>query len=105
MSQFPDRIQRLPPYQGAFSARRLAAEGCEVLFASYPAEQRIPAHHHATENVGVVTAGEMFLTLHGVERTYRVGQWYHIPAEAPHAARFGAPTAIIEFWFSAERAG
>lgn len=102
MSHFPERITRLPPYVGAFSARRLEAEGCQVLFASYPAEQRIPVHHHDTENVGVVTQGEMLLTLHGVERSFRLGQWYHIPARAPHAARFGAPTSIIEFWFAAD---
>ncbi len=99
MSHFPDRISQLPPFVGAFSARRLEAKECQVLFASYPADQRIPVHHHDTENVGLVTEGEMLLTLHGVERSYRVGQWYHIPAQAPHAARFASATSIIEFWF------
>lgn len=103
MSHFPDLINRLPPFVGAFSARRLQAEGCQVLFASYPADQRIPVHHHDTENVGVVTQGEMLLTLHGVERPYRTGQWFQIPAEAPHAARFGTATSIIEFWFARDR--
>lgn len=102
MSHFPDRINRLPPHDGGFSARRLLADGCQVLFASYPAAQRIPVHHHDTENVGVVTQGELFLTLHGVERSYRAGQWYHIPAVAPHAARFESATSIIEFWFTSE---
>lgn len=102
MSHFPDRINRLPPHDGGFSARRLMADGCQVLFASYPAAQRIPVHHHDTENVGVVTQGELFLTLHGVERSYRAGQWYHIPAVAAHAARFESATSIIEFWFTSE---
>lgn len=99
MSSFPDRINRLPSFAGGFSARRLDAEGCQVLFASYTAGQRIAAHQHDTENVGVVTQGEMHLTLQGRERGFRVGQWYHIPAATPHAARFEAATAIIEFWF------
>jgi len=99
MAHFPDRITRLPPFVGPFSARCLEAEGCRVLFASYPPEQRIPAHHHDSENVGVVTQGEMCLTLQGVERCYRVGQWYHIPAGAAHAARFVTTTSVVEFWF------
>ena len=100
MGHFPERISRLPPFVGAFSARRLQAEGCQVLFASYPADQRIPVHHHETENVGIVTQGEMLLTLQGVERSFRMGQWYHIPAETPHAARFAVATSIVEFWFA-----
>jgi quercetin dioxygenase-like cupin family protein len=100
MAHFPERINRLPSFVGPFSARWLDAAGCQVLFASYPADQRLPAHHHNTDNVGVVTQGEMCLTLQGVERCYRVGQWYHVPAGAPHAARFGAPTSVVEFWFA-----
>jgi quercetin dioxygenase-like cupin family protein len=99
MGLFPDRIGRLPVFEGAFPARRLTADGCDVLFASYPAEQRLAVHHHAAECVGIVTHGELLLTLHGVERAYRPGQWFHIPAGAPHAARFAIATALIEFWF------
>ncbi|MGH7484398.1 MAG: cupin domain-containing protein [bacterium] len=99
MGHFPERISRLPPFTGPFSAHMLDAEGCQVLFASYPAEQRIPVHHHETENVGMVSQGEMLLTLGGVERSFRPGQWYHIPAGAAHAARFCTATSIIEFRF------
>ena len=35
-SHFPERIRRLPPFDGPFDAFRLPDEGCEVLFASYP---------------------------------------------------------------------
>lgn len=98
---FPERIRGLPPFAGAFRARSLGADGCRILFACYEAGQRIPAHHHETENIGVVTGGELRLTVEGVERAYRPGEWYQIPARAPHAARFDVPTAIIEFWFTA----
>jgi quercetin dioxygenase-like cupin family protein len=97
---FPERIRRLPPFAGAFRARSLDADGCQVLFACYEAGQRIPAHRHDTENVGVVTGGELRLTVAGVERAYRTGEWYQIPAHAPHAARFDQQTAIVEFWFT-----
>jgi hypothetical protein len=31
---FPDQISRLPAFDGPFDAYKLAAEGCDVLFAS-----------------------------------------------------------------------
>ncbi len=50
---------RCPPFEGPFDAYRLAAEHCEVLFASYPAGTSIPPHTHETENYGVITEGEL----------------------------------------------
>ena len=98
---FPGLIDALPPYVGRFEARRLAAEGCEVLFASYPAGSEIEPHSHETNNVGVITEGALWLTIDGTETRYGVGEWYHIPAGQQHAARFEEPTAEIEFWFDA----
>ena len=34
---FPAEIRALPDFDGPFDAYRLQAEGCEVLFAIYPA--------------------------------------------------------------------
>ena len=34
---FPDIIRALADFDGQFDAHKLVAEGCEVLFASYPA--------------------------------------------------------------------
>lgn len=42
---FPNRIAQLPPFDGPFDAYRLAAEGCQVLSASYPAGTVIADHH------------------------------------------------------------
>ena len=77
----------------------LNAKDCDVLFASYPAGTAIEPHHHETENVGVITEGELILVLDGKESRYGPGQWYHVPARAVHAARFEKPTSEIEFWF------
>ena len=102
MSQahFPDLIRQLPEFEGPFDAFRLAAENCEVLFASYPAGTTIEAHTHPTRNVGVITEGELILTVGGEERRYGVGEWYHLDAEEEHAARFEVATSEIEFWFT-----
>jgi RimJ/RimL family protein N-acetyltransferase len=98
-THFPERIRGLPPFEGPFDAFRLAAEGCQVLFASYPAGTVIEPHTHATENCGVVTQGELLLTVDGVETRYLPGDWYHLSAGQTHSARFEVATSEIEFWF------
>ncbi|MEM9009369.1 MAG: cupin domain-containing protein [Cyanobacteria bacterium P01_F01_bin.86] len=102
MVHFPERLRSLPRFEGMFEAFMLDAKGCDVLFASYPAETIIPPHSHATENVGVITQGELVLSMAGQETRYRVGEWYHIPADVVHAARFDETTSEIEFWFHLE---
>jgi quercetin dioxygenase-like cupin family protein len=96
----PPLIRTLPPFDGPFDAFRLAAEGCEVLFATYPGGTTIDPHQHDTDNVGVITAGELLLTIDGVETRYRPGDWYHVPPGTEHGARFEQDTAEIEFWFT-----
>ncbi len=98
---FPELIRDLPEFTGPFDAYRLQANSCEVLFASYPAGTEIEPHSHPTENVGVITEGELILVIGGGERRYAKGDWYHIEANEEHAARFEVITSEIEFWFSA----
>ena len=99
MPHFPEQLRSLPPFEGPFDAYKLAAEGCDVLFASYPAGMALEEHTHKTDNVGVITQGEMIITIEGVEHRYKVGDWYKIPAGTAHAARTDVDTSEIEFWF------
>jgi len=99
--KYPDRIKKLPEYDGRFDAHKLVAEGADVLFASYPAGTSIPAHTHDTDNHGVITRGELELTMNGITTRIKTGQWYHVPAHTEHAARFATETDEIEFWFTA----
>ena len=96
---FPDKIQALPPYEGPFRAFRLAADGCQVLFASYPAGTTVEPHSHDTENCGVVTQGELILATNGSEHRLGPGDWYYLPVGQVHAARFEVATSEVEFWF------
>jgi hypothetical protein len=43
-SNFPEKIKSLPRFSGRFDAFRLAAEGCEIFFAEYPADTKIEPH-------------------------------------------------------------
>jgi len=99
MTHFPAQLRDLPKFDGPFDAYKLRAEGCDVLFASYPAGTTIAPHSHETDNTGVITQGELILTVDGMEQRYGVGSWYHVPANVAHAARFDVPTSEIEFWF------
>ena len=96
---FPELIRTLPEFEGRFEAYRLEAKNCEVLFATYPAGTVIEPHQHGTENVGVITKGELLLTIDGETECITAGIWYHVPAETEHSAEFTQDTAEIEFWF------
>jgi quercetin dioxygenase-like cupin family protein len=96
---YPDLIRKLPEFEGRFEAFKLEARNCKVLFASYPAGTVIEPHCHDTENVGVITKGELLLTMGGETTRIAAGDWYHVPAGQEHAAEFRGDTAEIEFWF------
>ena len=100
---YPDRIKQLTPYDGRFDAYKLQAENSDVLFASYPAGTSIPAHTHDSDNHGVITRGELILTIAGITTRYGVGSWYHVPAGVEHTATFEIETDEIEFWFHKEK--
>jgi quercetin dioxygenase-like cupin family protein len=97
--KYPNRIKKLPLYDGRFDAYKLEAKDSDVLFASYPAGTKIPAHTHDTDNHGIITRGELILTLDGVESRVGMGEWYHVPAHAVHSAVFEVETDEIEIWF------
>jgi len=85
---YPDKIKELPLFDGRFDAHKLAADNCDVLFASYSAGTSIPPHTHATDNYGVITKGELILTMDGKTQHFKTGDWYHVPARLEHSAEF-----------------
>ena len=100
-TDYPELIRKLPRFDGPFEAYQLDAAGCKVLLASYPAGTVIDVHEHDTDNVGVITKGELLLTIDGITQRIGAGEWYHVPANTLHAAEFPQATAEIEFWFNA----
>ena len=98
-TSFPPSIRQPQRYGARFDALHLAAEAGEALFARYPAGTQIGAHSHPTDNYGVITKGEMLITVADVERRYGPGDWYHVPADEPHSARGSVDSEEIAFWF------
>ena len=101
--EYPSKIKTLPLFDGRFDAYKLAANGSDVLFASYPAGTEIPPHQHETDNYGVITRGELQLTMQGETQHIKVGQWYHVPANVEHSAKFNVVTDEIEIWFHPDK--
>ena len=98
--QYPDRIRQLPLFDGRFDAHKLAAQGADVLFASYPAGTSIPSHSHDSDNYGVITRGELILKKGGKTERFGVGHWYHVAPFEEHEAQFDVDTDEVEFWFA-----
>ncbi|MDJ0532818.1 MAG: cupin domain-containing protein [Xenococcaceae cyanobacterium MO_207.B15] len=96
---FPDKIRSLPIFQGRFDANKLTTDNVDIYFASYPKHTEIEPHQHDTDNYGVITQGELILIVDGKEQCFYPGDWYHIPPNTIHAARFEKDTSEIEFWF------
>lgn len=82
MTHFPKLVRALPAFDGPFDAFKLEAKNCDVLFASYPGGTVIPPHNHETENVGVITQGELILVMDGTETRYRAGDWVSCARES-----------------------
>jgi len=101
--KYPEKIKSLPVYDGRFDAHKLEARECDVLFASYPAQTSIPPHIHDTDNHGIITRGELILTMNGKVTRVGTGSWYHVPANVEHAAEFEVDTDEIEFWFHEDK--
>jgi quercetin dioxygenase-like cupin family protein len=99
---YPNRIKELPLYDGRFDAYKLEAKETNVLFASYPAGTSIPPHKHETDNYGVITRGELILTINNGVTKYGIGDWYHVPSGVEHSAFFETATDEIEFWFNVQ---
>lgn len=97
--KYPNIIKTLPLFDGRFDAYKLEAKNSDVLFASYPAGTSIPNHKHDTDNHGVITRGELILTINGEVSRIGVGNWYHVPANVEHSAQFEVETDEVEFWF------
>lgn len=98
-SHFPDKIKSLPIFQGRFDAHKLTTDNFDIYFASYPKATAIEPHQHDTDNYGVITQGELILIIGDREKRFYPGDWYHVPPNQIHAARFERDTSEIEFWF------
>ena len=81
-----NRIEEREPVEG-FKVRFVHSEKMTIGFFSVAAGSTLPEHAHPHEQVSVITAGEMELTVG--DETYRMipGQIVTIPSDVPHSGR------------------
>ncbi len=103
---FPEIIQSLPQLTDLVAAEQpdarqivyhLETDKVDIYYATYEAGITIDFHSHTTDNFGVVTEGGFTLIMDGKEQSFGVGDWYYIPANKIHAARFDEDTVDVEF--------
>ena len=101
MKTIPAIFDTLPRYESNPFLAHLKADHADIVLATYPSCKTVEPHFHETANCGVITQGEMILTIEGAEQRYGPGQWYFIPAGATHWSRFEQETRSVEFYFTA----
>jgi len=78
------------------------AQGCDEVFErAWPPHHSTPPHVHEFSVQGLVTAGDMFLTLGGEERHLRAGDRFEVAAGVRHAERYGEQGA--RYWAARSR--
>lgn len=89
---FPETITNLPranvPIEGV-TAYLFQGENHQIVFMQFDRDVQVPLHAHGAQ-WAVVLDGEIDLTIGELERTYRMGDTYFIPAGVQHSARIGA---------------
>lgn len=105
MSDFPEFITRLPeldiPFDGA-SGHLLQGKDQQAAFVWFEDETVVPEHSHAAQ-WELVVAGELRLTVDGIENTYREGDSFYVPAGAVHGAFVGAGYRAVMFFDQPDR--
>jgi quercetin dioxygenase-like cupin family protein len=91
--------QQLTKFSGRFEAWQHQSDNLQLFCAYYPADTVIEPHSHETDNCGVIIQGEIFITIEGIEKSYKTGEWYEVAAGIVHSARTTELTTEIEFWF------
>ena len=69
----------------------------QVVFMEIEPIGEVAPHSHGTQ-WGIVVGGEMQLTIGGITKTYRKGDYYFIPEGVIHSAVFHTRTWVIDFF-------
>lgn len=69
--------------------RPMFGEGFLTCWVKLDPGAGVPAHAHVHEQIGVVTAGSLTVTVGDVTRTLGVGEAYLVASDVPHGASAG----------------
>ena len=88
MSTFPEFIKKRPavdiPYQDV-NGYLIQGTKEQVVLMAFDRDTVVPEHSHACQ-WELVVEGTVDLTLDGKTRTYKKGDCFYVPKDAPHSA-------------------
>ncbi|MEZ0600822.1 cupin domain-containing protein [Paraburkholderia sp. IW21] len=61
----------------------------EAVVVAREANIEMDVHEHSFEAKALILEGEMHIRADNTEQTYKVGDVFHLPANKPHAERYG----------------
>lgn len=61
----------------------------DIITRDWPANHIIPDHSHPFALKALVTTGQMWLTVNGVEQELKPGDMFELNYNQPHAERYG----------------
>jgi quercetin dioxygenase-like cupin family protein len=71
--------------------QQLVLEGFqEVVSVAREANGSVDLHSHPFEAKALITAGNLRISVDGVERDYKVGDVFHLQPNVPHIEHYGA---------------
>jgi quercetin dioxygenase-like cupin family protein len=102
---YPAIISKLPKIDivaDEVNGYLLQGKDNQLVFFEFNKDTTIPRHSHGAQ-WGIVVDGEIRLTISGVEKTYRKGDSYYVPAGAEHSGVTFAGFKAIDFFDQADR--
>jgi quercetin dioxygenase-like cupin family protein len=101
---FPPFIRALPAPDTPFAmdAHIVPSEHVMTMFYEVDHDMSVPEHAHGAQ-WGVVLTGEMDMTIGGETKTYRAGDTYYVPPNAPHITAIRAGYTGIDVFADANR--
>lgn len=95
-----ERVRRL--WEGV-AARTLEGNGLTLAIIEIAPHSSIPEHRHPNEQIGVLAAGRMRLTVGGETQDLEPGGAWRVPSEVLHSARTGPEGAVAIEAFAPRR--
>jgi quercetin dioxygenase-like cupin family protein len=92
-----DSVDAVRPYRIWDGAVARAVSGERITLAVVDLEPNlvVPEHQHPNEQVGMVLAGFVTMTVDGESKRLGVGETYVIPGDVPHGAETGPEGATV----------
>ena len=102
---YPEMIRTLPEIDIHIEGIRgwmLQSTDRQVVFFDIEPVDELPPHSHCAQ-WGIMVEGKMELTINGKPHLYTKGDWYYIPENIVHSAKFLTRVNVIDLFDDPQR--